>query len=450
MRQALHFYYIYFLADELDEASALHEVHKHTGISKSILEDAIEQWECARTIRCVDGTNRSRGRTGVGKAPDETHKFLRRYVNHNKTTSWYTEDQTRSNNKCRGGRIIIVHAITRDGPLVANSFSDSQGFPRRGGWFLKEDGRRSSSCDAGSSGGTSDAPSGGAGGDNTEDGGGCRTKISELPTAEMLFPAGEKTGADDMDAETFMKWMKRRLVPAFREKYGDKEMILVLDNASYHHGMADDWKSPLKATKAVNAALLRDLGVNTITVRRDGEFKNFAVPKEGVYFERAPRGPSLEEVQAVTFRMVKERRSEALLTEAERFFKDNKLGSLLYTPPYSPDFQPIEHFWAHSKGYVARTWEGKTRTMVETATLLRCGFYGKRRADGKCEVERPDCAKLFEKSIKCANEAVTRDAVLEGSIAHLKNVPAQYKVSKESGLGEWEDDEMEFLEVDVA
>lgn len=557
MRQALHSYYVYFLDEELDEDSALHEVHKHTGISKCILDEAIEEWECKRTIRCVDGTNRSRGKQGKGKAPDGTSRYLKQFVdreneegrsvtavdcqrylasmpstddqsdeasrtpvkvcnetvrtwlrglgyrhmegkkgfaptearkarvreylidlaracaqeredsavlvfmdesychvNHCRTTSWYTENQTKSNAKCKGGRLIIVHAITRDGPLVASSFVDDQGFPRREGWFLKEDGRRSSSGGAGSTGGNDSAPSDGAGGDNTGTGEGCRLHITEQPTAEMLFPAGEKDPSDyhkNMDAEVFMKWLKMRLLPAFRAKYEEKKMILILDNAAYHHGMPDEWKSPLKATKAINAALLRDLGVETITVRRDGVRKTFAVPGEGKWFVRAPRGPTIEEVQAATFRVLKKLRPDALLTKAERFFKENNIGYLLYTPPYSPDFQPIELFWAHAKGYVASTWQGKTRTMVDTTKLLRYGFYGKRnKKEDRWEVEPPNCAKLVDHSITYANQAVARDAVLKGKIDNLRNVPAQYKVSKESGLEGWEDDEFDLFDGDVA
>ena len=95
-------------------------------------------------------------------------------------------------------------------------------------------------------------------------------------------------------------------------------------------------------------------------------------------------------------------------------------------------------------------WEGRTRTMSETTTLLRYGFYGKRnRENGTWEVEPPDCATLIDHSIKCADRAVVRDAILNGTIANFEDVPAQYKVSKESGLEEWEDDEMRLLDADM-
>lgn len=50
-----------------------------------------------------------------------------------------------------------------------------------------------------------------------------------------------------------------------------------LDTIS-RHGVDDKWKSPLKALKVINAALLQDLGVNAITIQRDGSPNSFVVP----------------------------------------------------------------------------------------------------------------------------------------------------------------------------
>lgn len=366
------------------------------------------------------------------------------HVNHCRTTSWFGKGETRVNTKSKGGRVIIVHAISRDGPLVADSCRDEKGFPLREGWFSKDDGRQRE-------GSSSRGPSRGAGGGPSGDAPGCRVVIAEQAIAEMLFPAGDKKEADyhkNMDADVFMKWLEKRLLPAYRAKHGEKKIILILDNAPYHHGMADDSNSPLKASKTVNEKLLRDLSVETITIDRKGQPTVFAVPKEGEHFPRAPRGPSLDEVREATFRIVKKLRPDDLLTRAERFFKE-KIGDLLYTPPYCPEFQPMELFWAHAKGYVASMWEGRGRNMPETVNLLRFGFYGKKRADGTWEAAPPDCGKLVRHSMDCAEKAVERDAVLKGTLADLQNVPAQYKVSKEAGLDELEDEEMDLCEADA-
>ena len=62
-------------------------------------------------------------------------------------------------------------------------------------------------------------------------------------TAEMIFRAKSARGDyhDNMDCDVFLMWLDRRMVPAFRAKHGpDKTLILVLDNAPYHHGRHED------------------------------------------------------------------------------------------------------------------------------------------------------------------------------------------------------------------
>jgi len=88
-------------------------------------------------------------------------------------------------------------------------------------------------------------------------------------TAELIYPAGEKSADSDyhknMDSDTFMDWIANRLVPAFEAKYpftedGKKmKMILVMDNAAYHHGMPEGWTNPLQASKQTNLQTLRGL-----------------------------------------------------------------------------------------------------------------------------------------------------------------------------------------------
>lgn len=55
-------------------------------------------------------------------------------------------------------------------------------------------------------------------------------------------------------------------LPAFGEKYGNKEIMVILDNAPYHHGIAAESKVFPKAPEAINIELLRDWGMGSITV----------------------------------------------------------------------------------------------------------------------------------------------------------------------------------------
>lgn len=86
-------------------------------------------------------------------------------------------------------------------------------------------------------------------------------------------------------------------------------MVTVCDNGANRQGFAGDWKSP---TKGVDAALLRDLGVSTITTQRCGSPNNYEIPEEAVQSGRtkraggAGRGGSLQELQSATPRMLHE------------------------------------------------------------------------------------------------------------------------------------------------
>ena len=72
-------------------------------------------------------------------------------------------------------------------------------------------------------------------------------ELGSLPTAEFLWQAKHSTG-DYHDAMTdvmFQRWCTDRLTPAFEALFGkDMKMILVLDNASYHHGYDEEVKVP--------------------------------------------------------------------------------------------------------------------------------------------------------------------------------------------------------------
>ena len=57
-----------------------------------------------------------------------------------------------------------------------------------------------------------------------------------LLTTETLSVAQSYTKDchDNMNSEMFMQWVKNKLIPTFDKLYSDK-MILVADNAPYHH-----------------------------------------------------------------------------------------------------------------------------------------------------------------------------------------------------------------------
>ena len=62
-------------------------------------------------------------------------------------------------------------------------------------------------------------------------------KKDDLLSCELLWIAQSHSGDyhDNINSDMFMKWVKERLVPTFQRKYPGKKMILVADNAPYHH-----------------------------------------------------------------------------------------------------------------------------------------------------------------------------------------------------------------------
>ena len=123
------------------------------------------------------------------------------HQNHFPKHCWFHPDRPKVTRPAgKGKRLIIVHAITRDGLLRY--------------------------CPLGA--------------DNPPSPGEFDSSIH--PTAEMVYRAKSARGDyhDQMDCDTFMMWLERRLVPAFESRYPGKTMVLVLDNAPYHHGRRDD------------------------------------------------------------------------------------------------------------------------------------------------------------------------------------------------------------------
>ena len=54
---------------------------------------------------------------------------------------------------------------------------------------------------------------------------------------EMIFQSKKAKGDyhQNMDGTMFLRWINNRLVPTFKAVYGNKKLVLVLDNAPYHH-----------------------------------------------------------------------------------------------------------------------------------------------------------------------------------------------------------------------
>lgn len=267
----------------------------------------------------------------------------------------------------KGRRLIIVNAITEDCPLVTKV----EDFP------IPE--------------------------------GAMQGKTEKLPTAEMIFKAGKATGDyhKNMDGGVFMLWVETRLEPAFKALYPDKKMILVLDNAPYHHECSTGVKLSDK-NKQQMAQLMVDYDCTKVTHKAKEWTIDATWLLEGV--PRAPNGPSVEAMRCSLQKHLEVTRPDVITSDLKKFF-DKRGWELIFTPPYCPKLQPIELFWQQGKQFVANTyWHG--RKFVDIPHWLRIGWYGGDDRHG-CPKDPVDVAKLVKRSLKEANKEVKKNYGLD-------------------------------------
>ncbi|CAB1103515.1 unnamed protein product [Ectocarpus sp. CCAP 1310/34] len=297
----------------------------------------------------------------------------------------------------KGLRMIMVHAITKWGPLAKLC----DGLPIEEGWF-KETGSG-------------------------------KKEMEDEETAEFLWQV--KLAKGDYHAamtdSMFMEWLEHRLNPAYNAipDFKGKRMILVLDNTKKH-----------------NVDLLRMFGVNSIRVKRkEGEQgvveHNLEVPTEpGPSFPAGNRegGVSRAEVATATREYIHLNHPERLEERVVTFMR-KKGWALIWTPPYMPSFQPIELFWQHGKQYVSLNFELK-RKMREVWVQIRKGWYGDKEWPGQeGGWKAADCSKLVDHAIGEMNKWVKdRDGVLSGTIGSLEK-PDGYDTDDVSPVGDVEE-----------
>ncbi|CAN0169096.1 unnamed protein product [Ascophyllum nodosum] len=199
----------------------------------------------------------------------------------------------------KGQRMIIVHAITKWGPLVTRvPVSD---FPIEEGWFKakpKSKGKQ----------------------------GGKDFALQDEKTAEFSGKQNRRRGMTDA---MFMEWLQHRLTPAFNEVFPGKKMILVLDNASYHHGCDAEVRVPETNTKKYNVGLLRSYKARSIKVERQNEngdtlTHRFEIPQElDSSFPNANQegGVSVAEVALATRQFFQLHHPEKLMEKVETFMR---------------------------------------------------------------------------------------------------------------------------------
>jgi transposase len=245
------------------------------------------------------------------------------HAHHCSKSLWYslsssTKNDVRGDDK--GKRIIIMHAMTKDGLLEVEGVEPSN--------ILTE---LYHSC----------------------------ALIFDEVCVDGITPADYH---DTINGEKFIGWIQTRLLPTFKQLYPGKKMYLILDNAKYHHHRGPDWFSPTNKKKGQLADFLRQREVKSITV--DGgrviRSSKFSADARGI-----AGGPTLEQLKAAVKQHLKEHPD--INTTVPQQLMDDAGYDLLYTPPYVSQLQPIELIWAFTKSLVARQ-SHRTRT-AHTATV---------------------------------------------------------------------------------
>jgi transposase len=164
------------------------------------------------------------------------------------------------------------------------------------------------------------------------------TKDGWVPNAKLVFQSSKKTGDyhSSMNWDVFSKWFKDQLLPNIPDK-----SIIILDNAVYHNVLAEEaFPKP------------------THTVQRLQDWlRHNNIPW------------TTDMVKAELFELCKQHATKPEYA-LDKIVADQG-HSILRTPPYHPELQPIETCWAVVKGHVAFHNNFKMETVWQ---LLEEGF----------------------------------------------------------------------------
>ena len=178
------------------------------------------------------------------------------------------------------------------------------------------------------------------------------TKDGWVPNARLVFKASKKTGDyhANMNWDNFSSWFQEKLL-----KNIPANSLIIMDNAAYHNVLVKE-KFPMKSH----------------SVKR---------LREWLSNERIPWSKDMLKSELFKLCSFHATKPEFLIDNIAR-----KHGhSILRTPPYHPELQPIETCWAIVKNHVA---QHNDCTMKKVKILLEDGF---------AKVTEKTCQKLIKK-----------------------------------------------------
>lgn len=169
------------------------------------------------------------------------------------------------------------------------------------------------------------------------------------------------------NSTNFIKWWREQLLPNLIQP-----SLIMMDNAKYHATYPLDIPKVSKLRKAETQAFLE---------------------RKGVVYERTDTVAILHK-RARQYIEAFEMRECAKLAQEQGH-------TVLMTPPYHSDFQPIEYLWARVKGEVGRQYDNKSTLALVLERLLAA--FERVRLEGSDSVRG-----MIEKSAKTANEFYQR------------------------------------------
>lgn len=304
---------------------------------------------------------------------DETHV----HATHNLKFTWYNPEDPQKNDVVhpsgKGPRLIIIHAITKDGLLLPPPL------PRN-----------------------------------------MRGKQSQPSAGIMWVPEKQPDGStDNMNGETYLKYLKDNILPTFALKYPGQKMKLMLDNAPYHHPHDSEWISVSAMSKAEIAAKLIEFGFTTITVKRqmqDTSSVSSITFKSNTFNKRGGlNAPTLAELKEILSEYLTQH-PEVNRTAVRKLF-DAEGHELLYTPPYLPRVQPIERVWAYIKHRLAVKYKvGRTMTQLKNQTQKAFGGDPPEHAGVTADL----CVKEIVSVAEYCNHLISEDKMLQGNLDNLQ------------------------------
>lgn len=222
-----------------------------------------------------------------------------------------------------------------------------------------------------------------------------------LPSSQHFFVGGY-IGEDyhkNIDGDFFIQWLLHRFIPAFEEKFPNKKCVLVLDNAPYHHAKDGEYIK-LGGTKKEIIDNLHKLNINSIQVRREEKVKT--MDSSTWNHRKSLYAPSTSELLDA-LKLAVSSRPDTQLSAIQKIF--NRRGwQLIFTPPYTPQCQPIEKVWAYVKHHIASLFEPhRSVSVLLTHTIL--AFYGDPLSNHP-GVTEDLCQSLINHSYKWCNQFI--------------------------------------------